>query len=117
MKRPLGDYIHFLRKDKHETLKEASNAIGISYVFLSEIESGYKLPSEEVLLNVSKHFDAPFETLEGLLRQQRILTETEESSDPRVIAARKIIFMTDKDFSKIQRAIDKIGVEDCHDKI
>ena len=112
MKRPFGDCIHLLRKGTGETLKEASAAIGISYVFLSEIESGYKLPSAEVVTRIANHFNTSTDSLNGLLRQQKIINETEESNDPRVIAARRIIFMDDSDFSKIQEAINNIGKED-----
>lgn len=112
MNRPLGDFIHELRKAKRVTLKQAGDAIGISYVYLSEIESGNKIPSIEVIESIADYFNVSAEELLGYLRQQKVLNETTDSDDPRVIAARRVILMSEKDFSKIQRMIANIGKED-----
>lgn len=57
MERTLGDYLHNLRiKKELGSLRSVALKIGISAMYLSEIESGKKIPSADVLKKISQYY-------------------------------------------------------------
>lgn len=68
--RILGDKLYSMRKARNESLRIAANGIGISHMYLSQLEAGIKNPSDEVLEKLSAYYDEPFVTLYSLSKEQ-----------------------------------------------
>lgn len=59
-----GSKLRRLRKSKGVTLKELAHALGYStHSYLSEVESGRKIPTAVLILKVSRYFDVPTDVL------------------------------------------------------
>ena len=60
----LGEKIRALRKKQGMTLKELAVALGfISHSYVSEIETGKKKPSTEMIIKISDFFDVSVDVL------------------------------------------------------
>lgn len=104
----LGRYLYHLRKQKDVSLSAVGKAIGKSHNFLSEVENGKKLPSDETLRSIASYFNVNEDTLYGMLGRvplrateyvkdnpdlQRVLSEIQAS---RKISCEKKREITDK---------------------
>lgn len=58
--RKLGDYIHNLRIAKGKSLRSAAKEMNISAMYLSEIESGKKIPSGQIIKKISDYYKEDF---------------------------------------------------------
>jgi transcriptional regulator with XRE-family HTH domain len=59
--RVLGDYLHKVRIEKGlGSLRNVASKIGISAMYMSEIESGKKIPSAEVLHKISECYNEDY---------------------------------------------------------
>jgi len=62
--RNFGSKLRRLRKSKGITLKELAHDLGYStHSYLSEVESGRKIPTAGLILKVSRYFDVPTDIL------------------------------------------------------
>jgi transcriptional regulator with XRE-family HTH domain len=62
----LGKYLRQLRKERAVGLKQAAPKIGVSYTYLSKLETGGQDPSDEVLAKLAHYYDVDTEVL-GLM--------------------------------------------------
>jgi len=58
--RKLGDYLHSLRIERGKTLRGAAKEMNISAMYLSEMESGKKIPSGQMLKKISDYYNESF---------------------------------------------------------
>lgn len=56
IERKLGDYLHNLRIEKRKSLRGAAKEMEISAMYLSEIESGKKIPSGQTLRKIADYY-------------------------------------------------------------
>jgi len=68
--RPLGQELKRLRKRERISLKELGPALGVDYTYLSKIENGRSVPSEELILRMGRYFGVDHDEL--LLAADRI---------------------------------------------
>lgn len=73
--RKLGDYIHNLRISKEKTLRGAAKEMDISAMYLSEIESGKKIPSGQIIKKLSDYYQ------ENYFKLVTLGNESEENSE------------------------------------
>ena len=66
MERKLGDYIHALRISKGTTLRSAAKEMNMSAMYLSEIESGKKIPSGKILKKIADYYQTSYIKLASL---------------------------------------------------
>ncbi|MBI9094165.1 MAG: helix-turn-helix transcriptional regulator [Sphaerochaeta sp.] len=106
--RPFGDKVRAMRVERNLTLREASSQIGLSAMFLSELESGAKFPSPEKLQNIAEFYHVKKEELETLITKQKIFRELEENpgDDQRLQAARTILSVDNEMLSSIVRILN-----------
>lgn len=60
MERKLGDYLHALRISRGKTLRTAAKEMNMSAMYLSEIESGKKIPSGKMLKNIADFYQESY---------------------------------------------------------
>lgn len=65
-----GQELKRLRKRKGISLKELGPALGVDYTYLSKIENGRSVPSEELVLRMGRYFGVDHDVL--LLAADRI---------------------------------------------
>lgn len=101
--RPFGDKLRALRMERKLTLRNAAPEIGISAMFLSELESGAKLPSPEKLQNIAEFYSINKNELETLITRQKVYRDLEEDpiDDQRLQAARTILTVDNEMLSRI----------------
>lgn len=56
----IGEYIKRKRKEKRLSQKDLANELAIGQSYLSQIESGNKMPSQELLADLAFFFKIPF---------------------------------------------------------
>lgn len=107
--RPFGTKLRALRMDRKLTLRDAAPSIGISAMFLSELESGAKLPSQETLSRIAEFYMVDKEELEVLIIKQKIFRDLAEDSsdDQRIQAARTILTVDNEMLSKIMQILNR----------
>lgn len=67
-----GEKLRALRVRRNMTLKELANELGLTaHGYISELESGKKMPTAELVLNVARLFEV---TTDELLRDELNLT-------------------------------------------
>ena len=59
----LGSVLKHIRIFNHQTQLELSDSLGLSRSYISEIESGSKIPTLEVLQKYSEVFDIPLSSI------------------------------------------------------
>ena len=64
--RRLGDYLHEIRIKKDKTLRTAAKEMGMSAMYLSEIESGKKIPSGPMLKKIADYYQESYIKLASL---------------------------------------------------
>ena len=104
--RILGDFIHNLRINGGLSLRNAASNIGISAMYLSEMESGKKVPSGAILRKISDYYGADFSELLELSISSK---EVEESSN--IAVARIVSGLTEEKARKVLAYIQKIEKE------
>lgn len=62
-KKVFGENVRALRIKKGESQEQVANAIGITKQTLSGIETGYRAPSIEVAVSLSKYFKVSVDSL------------------------------------------------------
>ncbi len=62
----LGSRIRQLRLAKQMSLREFARRLGLSHVFLSDLETGSRFPSEEVMERIALELGVRFEDLQVL---------------------------------------------------
>jgi transcriptional regulator with XRE-family HTH domain len=55
----LGEYIKGLRKEQRLTQKDFASELGIGQAYLSQIEKGHKMPSQELIADIAWYFKIP----------------------------------------------------------
>ena len=58
--RPFGAFLHDLRLKNKLTLRKAGEELGISYIYISEIENGKKIPSKKIIKLFSRYYSVPY---------------------------------------------------------
>lgn len=67
-----GDTIYDARMESKKLLHEVARKIGISAMYLSELETGIKLPKKcKVISVLSQEYNIPLKILEDLVRSDR----------------------------------------------
>ncbi len=64
--RKLGDYLHALRISRGATLRSAAKEMAMSAMYLSEIESGKKIPSGQMLKKIADYYQESYIKLVSL---------------------------------------------------
>ena len=113
-----GATLRRLRENANKTLKELANAMGVSVVYVSDIERGRRNPPQgEKLMQIANFFKMPVSELEDLADRERKRVElnldsrTETVSDAALVLARRWDTITDEEASKILKILNK---EDTH---
>jgi HTH-type transcriptional regulator, competence development regulator len=75
LKSKLGEKLRELRKLKEETLNNVSEKTGLDLALLSKIERGERLPTNEQLNKLSKHYDFDNKDLKTLMVAEKIIKE------------------------------------------
>lgn len=73
--RRFGDFVHDLRIKKNKSLRGAAKAMDISAMYLSEIESGKKIPSGKMIKKISDYYEADFFQLVNLGNESSVFDE------------------------------------------
>ena len=77
----IGDYLRKIRTDWGKSLGELSTYCGISIDYLSKIEKGQRKPSKELLTDISKYFNIPFESLWNIYLTDEMITTLNRSTN------------------------------------
>ena len=77
----IGDYLRKIRTDWGKSLGELSTYCGISIDYLSKIEKGQRKPSKELLMDISKYFNIPFESLWDIYLTDEIINTLDRSTN------------------------------------
>jgi transcriptional regulator with XRE-family HTH domain len=77
----IGDYLRKIRTDWGRSLGELSTYCGISIDYLSKIEKGQRKPSKELLTDISKYFNIPFESLWDIYLTDEMINTLDRSTD------------------------------------
>ncbi len=93
--RKLGDHIHHLRIAKGKSLRSAAKEMDISAMYLSEIESGKKIPSGQVIKKISDYYQ------EQYIKLVTLGNESEENSEKASVAS-------------VARMVEGLSVENLH---
>jgi transcriptional regulator with XRE-family HTH domain len=59
----LGEKLHALRKQRGITVIELGDMLGVNNSHIVRIEKGYRKPSLELVLQISRIFDVPIDVL------------------------------------------------------
>ncbi len=106
--RILGDYLHKVRINKGlGSLRNVASKIGISAMYLSEIESGKKIPSGEVLHKISECYNEDYFKL--VLFGQNSNEQRQEDSIQ--IVARMANGLSESELKKVIEYMTKIKEE------
>lgn len=102
--RKLGDHIHNLRIAKGKSLRGAAKEMDISAMYLSEIESGKKIPSGQMIKKLSDYYQ------EQYIKLVTLGNESEENSEKASIAsvARMVEGLSEENLQKVITYIQKI---------
>lgn len=76
----IGDYLRKIRTDWGKSLGELSTYCGISIDYLSKIEKGQRKPSKELLTDISKYFNIPYESLWDIYLTDEMITTLNRST-------------------------------------
>lgn len=95
--RKLGDYLHTLRISKGVTLRSAAKEMDISAMYLSEIESGKKIPSGRILRKIATYYQ------ESYIKLANLGNDSQESSHPTSAAsvARMVEGLSEENIKKV----------------
>lgn len=64
-----------MRVDKNETLHQVAVSTNIDSTILSKIERGYRLPTADQVMMLSKHFKLSYDELQARLVAERIIKD------------------------------------------
>ncbi len=81
--RKFGNFVHNLRLQKKESLRGAAKAMDISAMYLSEIESGKKIPSGTIIKKLSDHYETNYMHLVNLANES---SEVDEKASKATVA-------------------------------
>lgn len=62
----IGNHLREIRKNWGKTLKDVSEYCGVSIDYLSKVEKGDRVPTDQLLTDISKFFTIPFQELNEL---------------------------------------------------
>lgn len=102
MERKLGDRVHKARIALKLTLRSAAAEMGFSAMYLSEIESGKKIPSVDILNKLANFYKVDFSELLQLANDS---STRSLDSDLRAKAARRLFEMPKEEFDQIAAKI------------
>ncbi len=85
LERKLGDYLHTLRISKGKTLRTAAKEMDMSAMYLSEIESGKKIPSGHMLRKVADYYQESYIELATLGNKSEESNKTSAASVARMV--------------------------------
>lgn len=97
--RKLGDLIKNARIKKDLSLRKAAGEMGFSAMYLSQIESGRNIPSDEILHKLADFYGFDFFTL--LIASNASDARTDGEEDKRNMAARKLYSLSNDDFDEV----------------
>ncbi|MCQ2411911.1 MAG: helix-turn-helix transcriptional regulator [Sphaerochaetaceae bacterium] len=106
--REFGDYVHDLRIKKTVSLRNAAKEMDISAMYLSEIESGKKIPSGQMLKTIADYYGTSYFHLVVLANNS---VETSEHSS-RAAVARMVGGLSDEKIQKVMEYIQNMESED-----
>lgn len=66
VERKLGNHLHTLRIGKGKSLRAAAKEMNMSAMYLSEIESGKKIPSGQMLSRIAEYYQESYINLAKL---------------------------------------------------
>lgn len=104
MEKSFGDWLHDLRLAKgFISARKTSQMLGISNVYLHEIEADMKIPSNEILVRMADLYKVPCEEL-----VLHAIPKREKTSEAKRLAvARYIMSMPEDEFNKLTTQIRK----------
>lgn len=102
--RIFGDYIHRLRIEKGDSLRKAAMGIGVSAMYLSELESGKKIPAGKTTRKIADYYDVDYMTLSNLCNKSK---EVSESS--KVAVARIASGLSEEDARRVLEYMQNLG--------
>lgn len=103
----LGNYLHILRIKKGKTLRSAAKDMEMSAMYLSEIESGKKIPSGRILKKFSDYYQENYINLVNLGNES-----IEDTDKPSVAAvARMVEGLSEDNLKKVLTYIQNIEKE------
>ena len=103
----LNNFLRQLRADRDESLRHAAKEIGISAMYLSQLECGKAVnPSANVLERIATHYGS------GVQQLDEVLTTScnHDLSKTKAEAARKILTMDDDNFKKFLTMVKEKGI-------
>lgn len=105
--RKLGDYLHNLRINKGRTLRGAAKEMGISAMYLSEIESEKKIPAGQKLKVIADYYQEDYSKLNDIAK--RSSPNTKKSSVAAV--ARMAEILSEEELKKVYEYMEEIAKE------
>lgn len=106
--KPLAKMLRKARVDAGLTYRKAGEKIGISYVYIGELENGKKTPSEKMLKILSRFYSIPLIELKRNANKQRLINYKERNiniDNERINAAIAILDIEEEKFRKIKDII------------
>ncbi|MDC7250428.1 MAG: helix-turn-helix transcriptional regulator [Sphaerochaetaceae bacterium] len=110
--RPLGNFLHTLRLEKHLSLRKAGEELGVSFVYISEIEAGKKIPSDKILKIFSRYYSIPLRQITNLANEQKLIQSQKTCpNNHRLEVARSVLTLNDIELKQINEMILSIKKE------
>ncbi len=104
IERKLGDYLHNLRIEKRKSLRGAAKEMEISAMYLSEIESGKKIPSGQILRKIADYYQENYIKLVQLGN-----ASAENNQETSVLSvARMVAGLSEENIKKVYEYIQHI---------
>lgn len=107
--RHFGDKIRNMRIERGLKLRQVAPEIGVSMMFLSELESGAKYPTAERLDALARFYEVEVGMLASLVARQRTSNEASKGpeGDIQLEAARRVL---DMDEAQVGALLDWLDV-------
>lgn len=100
----IGGTIKQARSQRGLGLREAARGIGISYTFLSEVESGRKYPSPETLSKMCRFYELDYVEM---CNELKFCRPGYGSSPIRLAVIRRVMTLTDDQLAKVLKAMEQ----------
>jgi len=68
----VGRFIKQLRKDKNISLRELSKKINTSSTYINEVENNHKIPSDKLIISLSKFFNVKIDSFPIIYKDNEI---------------------------------------------
>jgi len=81
----IGNHLRKIRKDWGKTLRELSDYSDLSIDYLSKVEKGDRVPSDQLLKSISKFYSIPYDELKELKVSDEILKLLDSIDDKKKV--------------------------------